>query len=188
MTRPLHSARHNEMLGVLSRYITRPLRETGDIEPTLELLRSLTTAILFMGDKLGKPATETLADLAAGVTEDLARQREGEKGEPQSGGALIPGVDFPDPALKAQPLAGFYGWERTVAGGGTAGLVSGQMYRMRSGSIVVGSHQTSLTKATFVEGATGRRWLLSGHFLAEHIKDDHDLVQRVTFIGAESVA
>lgn len=185
MTRPLRSSQHNEMLGLLCRYITRPHRETGEIEPTLELLRSLTTAILFMGDKLGKPATETLADLAAGVTEDLARQRESEKGEPQSGSALIPGVDFPDPALKAQPLAGFYGWERTVAGGGTANLASGQMYRMRSGSIVVGAYQKSLTKATFVEGATGRRWLPSGHFLAEHIEDDRDLVQLVTLISAE---
>lgn len=188
MTRPLHSARHNKMLGVLSRYITRPLRETGDIEPTLELLRSLTTAVLFMAERLGKPVTETLADLAAGVTEDLARQRESEKGEPQSGGNLIPGIDFPDPDLKAQPLAGFYGRERTVAGGGTAVLVSGQMYRMRNGSIVVGAYQKSLTKATFVEGATGRRWLPSGHFLAKHIKDDRDLVQRVTVIPAESVA
>ncbi len=186
-------ASHAEMLGVLSRYITRPLRNDGKWDTVLQLLEDLTVAVLFMGDKLDDPAEARLEAMTQRIKLELQIQLKRRTPEPAANpapnlgnarpGQFIPGVDYADAALAVQPLAGaqFFGGERTIAGGGEALLKSHTTYRMRCGDIVTVQGIRALTQYSFTDGK--RKWLPSGHFISTGQKDDRDLVQQIITEG-----
>lgn len=186
-------ASHAEMLGVLSRYITRPLRNDGKWDTVLQLLEDLTVAVLFMGDKLDDPAEARLEAMTQRIKLQLEIQLKRRAPEPVADPAFeswnfgpeqfIPGVDYRDTALTAHITAGgqWFVGARTAAGGGAALLKSHTTYRMRCGEIVTVQGIRALTQYSFTDGK--RKWLPSGHFISTGQKDDRDLVQQIITEG-----